>query len=321
MPTPRIAILGAGLAGIAAAQTLRAAGCETVVFEKSRSYGGRCATRIWNGDVVDHGAQYFTVGSSEFARAIRANAQLVVHPLDAPLLNQNGRPFPEKKRYYHREGNNRLARALAGGLDIRFETPVPPPEPLAGGWQVCGEPFDRVLTTAPLPQSAALFGVSLDAPETYEPCLTLLVRYWGEWLGRTPDRYGLAHSPGGGLRWSACENHKATRIQPGRTVLVLHATAEFSRLHWDGDPQEWGALLRAELEPAWGISPAHFDSHFSHRWLFSRLARPLTLPAFPEGVSYAGDAASDSRVESAWLNGATAAERLLGTLQTPTTGS
>ena len=114
MPTPRIAILGAGLAGIAAAQTLRAAGCETVVFEKSRSYGGRCATRIWNGDVVDHGAQYFTVGSSEFARAIRANAQLVVHPLEAPLLNQNGSPFP-----VNTPANASITRVLRAGAPAR----------------------------------------------------------------------------------------------------------------------------------------------------------------------------------------------------------
>jgi predicted NAD/FAD-dependent oxidoreductase len=265
--------------------------------------------------VVDHGAQYFTVGSSEFARAIRASAQLEVHPIEALLVHQNGRPFPEKKRYYHRGGNNRLARALAEGLDIRFETLVPPPAALTRGWQVCGEPFDRVLTTAPLPQSAALFGVALDAPDTYEPCLTLLARYWGEWLGRTPERYGLAHQPGGALLWSACENHKARRIQPGRTVFVLHASSSFSRHYWDADPQEWGRLLRAESEAAWGILPAHFDSQFSHRWLFARLARPLELPPFPEGVVYTGDAASDSRVESAWLSGVQAAERLLAELQ------
>lgn len=315
MTDVRIAIIGAGFAGIAAAQTLRAAGCRTVVFEKSRSYGGRCATRNWEGDVVDHGAQYFTVGSSEFARAIRVSAQLEVHPIEALLVHQNGRPFPEKKRYYHRGGNNRLARALAEGLDIRFETLVPPPAALTRGWQVCGEPFDRVLTTAPLPQSAALFGVALDAPDTYEPCLTLLARYWGEWLGRTPERYGLAHQPGGALLWSACENHKARRIQPGRTVFVLHASSSFSRHYWDADPQEWGRLLRAESEAAWGVLPAHFDSQFSHRWLFARLARPLELPPFPEGVVYTGDAASDSRVESAWLSGVQAAERLLAELQ------
>jgi renalase len=319
MTEERIAIIGAGLAGIAAAQTLRAEGCHTVVFEKSRSHGGRCATRNWEGDLVDHGAQYFTVGSSEFARAIRASAQSEVHPIESPLLNQNGRPFPEKKRYYHREGNNRLARALAAGLDIRFETPVPPPRRSPSGWEVCGEHFDRVLTTAPLPQSATLFDVPLDGAETYEPCLTLLARYWGEWLGLAPQRYGLAHTPGGALLWSACENHKAGRIQPGRTVFVLHASAAFSRQFWDADPNEWGALLRAELEPSWRISPAHFDSHFSHRWRFARLTRPPELPAFPEGVVYAGDAASDSRVESAWLAGVTAAERLLAELRPPRT--
>ncbi len=317
MKEERIAIIGAGLAGIAAAQTLRAAGCQTIVFEKSRSYGGRCATRNWEGDLVDHGAQYFTVGSSEFARAIRATAQSAVHPIEAPLVNQTGRPYPEKKRYYHREGNNRLALALAAGLEIRFETPVAPPQCTPDGWEVCGQRFERILTTAPLPQSAALFGVPLDDTESYEPCLTLLVRYWGEWLGDTPNRYGLTHSPGGGVLWSACENHKAKRIQPGRTVFVLHASAAFSRLFWDADPQQWGPLLRAELESAWGVSPAHFDSQFSHRWLFARLAHPLELPAFPAGVVYAGDAASDSRVESAWLHGVSAAERLLAELRSP----
>ncbi len=311
MSTPRVAIVGAGLAGIGAAQTLRAAGWETVVFEKSRSFGGRCATRNWDGDVVDHGAQYFTVGSSDFARVIRANAQNAVHPIDAPLCNHNGSSFPEKKRYYHREGNNRLARALADGLEIRFETPVPPPHPLAHGWEVCGEAFDHIITTAPLPQSTALFGLSQEVGETYEPCLTLLARYWGEWLGRTPNRYGLAHAPGSGLRWSACENHKIKRVQPGRTVMVLHASAEFSRRHWDAAPTEWGPLLRAELEQAWEISKAHFDSQFAHRWRYSRTARPADLPSFPHGVTYAGDAASESRVEAAWLAGVAAAKRLL----------
>ena len=317
MSDARIAIVGAGLAGIAAGQTLRAAGCQTVLFEKSRSHGGRCATRNWEGDLVDHGAQYFTVGSSAFARAIRARAQSAVHPIEAPLLREDGRPFPEKKRYYHREGNNRLARALATGLDIRFETPVDTPLPSPRGWEVCGEIFDRILTTAPLPQSAALFGLSPDTGAAYEPCLTLLARYWGEWLGHTPHRYGLAHAPGGNLLWSACENHKVRRIQPGRTVFVLHASAAFSRQFWDGDPREWGAILRATLEASWGISPAHFDSHFAHRWLFARITAPGEPPLFPEGVLYAGDAASNSRVESAWLSGVSAAERLLAGLGQP----
>jgi renalase len=313
----RIAIVGAGLAGIAAGQTLRSAGCQTVVFEKSRSYGGRCATRNWDGDLVDHGAQYFTVGSSEFARAIRAGAQTAVHPIEAPIVNRDGRPFPEKKRYYHREGNNRLARALAEGLDIRFETPVAPPRFSSGTWEICGETFDRILTTAPLPQSAALFGLTSDEGATYEPCLTLLVRYWGEWLGQSPHRYGLAHPPNDAILWSACENHKVRRIQPGRTVFVIHASAEFSRQYWDRDPQEWGAILRAELEAAWHVSPAHFDSFFSHRWLFARVPRARELPPFPDGVVYTGDAASESRVESAWLNGVSAAERLLADMLGP----
>ena len=40
-----VAIIGAGIAGLRAAETLRKAGLDVVVLEKSRGLGGRAATR------------------------------------------------------------------------------------------------------------------------------------------------------------------------------------------------------------------------------------------------------------------------------------
>ncbi len=299
------------MAGIGAAQTLRAAGVRVVVFEKSPSFGGRCATRNWEGDLVDHGAQYFTVGSSSFARAVRKVAGNEVHAIGGLLLRPNRVRFPERKRYYHRGGMKQLARLLAGGLDVRTKVQVPPLNRGEEGWLVEGETFGHVLSTAPLPQTVALFGAAPAEDVGYEPCLTLLLRYWGEWLGRTSRVYGMEHAPGSALRWSACENYKAGHIQPGRTVMVAHAGAAFSREFWDADPAEWGARLRAELEAAWQIAPAHFDGQFTHRWRFARVLRALPAPLLPENAWHAGDGVCESRVESAWLNGCTAAEKLL----------
>ncbi|HIP78813.1 MAG TPA: FAD-binding protein, partial [Kiloniellaceae bacterium] len=42
---PRIAVIGAGLAGLLCARRLQDAGLHPVVFEKSRGLGGRLATR------------------------------------------------------------------------------------------------------------------------------------------------------------------------------------------------------------------------------------------------------------------------------------
>jgi predicted NAD/FAD-dependent oxidoreductase len=73
------AVVGAGMAGVACARTLVQAGHRVTVFEKSRGFGGRMATRRTEFGGFDHGAQYFTVRDHRFARAL-LTAQNVVRP-------------------------------------------------------------------------------------------------------------------------------------------------------------------------------------------------------------------------------------------------
>ena len=56
----RVAIVGAGIAGLSCATHLQAMGFEVEVFEKSRGPSGRMSTREGDGWTADHGAQYFT---------------------------------------------------------------------------------------------------------------------------------------------------------------------------------------------------------------------------------------------------------------------
>ena len=65
-----IAIIGAGMAGVSAARTLEKAGFAVQIFEKSRSAGGRMATRESSYGSFDHGVQYFTIRDPRFAQAI-----------------------------------------------------------------------------------------------------------------------------------------------------------------------------------------------------------------------------------------------------------
>jgi renalase len=64
--TNKAAIIGAGLAGLSCARTLRRAGFFVEVFEQARIIGGRIATTRIGGDTFDHGAQYLTARSQEF---------------------------------------------------------------------------------------------------------------------------------------------------------------------------------------------------------------------------------------------------------------
>ena len=66
----RVAIIGAGLAGLIAGRELFRGGADVIVFDKGRSPGGRLATRRIGGATLDHGAQFFTVRSPAFAAQV-----------------------------------------------------------------------------------------------------------------------------------------------------------------------------------------------------------------------------------------------------------
>jgi hypothetical protein len=56
----RVAIIGAGIAGISCARALKASGKLVTLFDKSTGPGGRASHRLFEQWGADHGAQYFT---------------------------------------------------------------------------------------------------------------------------------------------------------------------------------------------------------------------------------------------------------------------
>ena len=62
----RIAIIGAGFAGLVCAKLLKQSGYNCTIFEKSRGVGGRMATRRNDAYSFDHGAQFFYVKTPQF---------------------------------------------------------------------------------------------------------------------------------------------------------------------------------------------------------------------------------------------------------------
>ena len=292
-----IAVIGAGLAGIAAARGLTERGARVTILEKSRGCGGRCATKRWQGQVVDHGAQFFTLRDPRFEAAARAACGEALQRLQAPVLDGSGRILPDDGRWFHRDGNSRLVRALAEGLEIRTEVTV---AEARGLLRVEGGAFDAVISTAPWPQTAKLFGLQAGVDDI--PCLAAVLVYRGDWLGRTREAYAV-RDPAADLAWSACENHKPGRVAAGCTVLVAHVGEAFSRTHLEHPAAEIPGLLREAVETVWGLSAEDFVEGLGHRWRYARSEGGLQLPALPPGLHYVGDALRRSRVEDAWLAG------------------
>lgn len=74
----RVAIIGAGIAGLSCAQDLEAHGFAVTIFDKSKGVGGRMSHRYFGDWEADHGAQYFTARDplfqSEVAQWVQAEA-------------------------------------------------------------------------------------------------------------------------------------------------------------------------------------------------------------------------------------------------------
>jgi hypothetical protein len=297
------------------------------VFEKSRSFGGRCASRKFHEHIVDHGAQYFTVSEEPFREFLDELPEGDLQELPLPIRDFDGNEFktPKGARYYIRRGNNTLGRHPAANLTVHRERQI---EQLRPGskkpWALDGEEFDTVLLTPPLPQMAGILssmGSSHDESEAmkgYLPNLTGFFEYDGHPEGLSTERYALvdlnrdATHP---LAWSACENAKEGRIDPGKTVYVAQASGEFSQEYLEADPREWLEKLRGYLEEFWALDPAKRARTFGHRWRYARVSESIPLSVIapgglPPGVFAAGDFQSKSRVEAAWMNGWRAAEQV-----------
>lgn len=186
----RLAIIGAGPAGLAAAYALRDADVHAVVFEKSRGVSGRAATRWRDAPApdgspfrwrYDHGAQYLSPApDSRAARLVRdglpsdglVDVEGAVWPFDDDGVLRPDRARDQAGPHWtYRDGVADLGRRLRDavpGLDLRLQTRAARLRRGPEGWAVetddgpagAAERFDAVLLTPPAPQTADLLAAS-----------------------------------------------------------------------------------------------------------------------------------------------------------------
>jgi predicted NAD/FAD-dependent oxidoreductase len=110
-------IIGAGMTGLSAARVLTKKGHDVIVLDKGRGIGGRMSTRTIEQAKADHGAQYFSVKSSEFKSLIK---ELVSNNVAKEWhLAQR-----ENIRYIGTKGMNSIPKKLAESLNVKVNEKV-----------------------------------------------------------------------------------------------------------------------------------------------------------------------------------------------------
>lgn len=182
-----VVVVGAGVSGLLAARRLVDAGHSVVVIDGDTVAGGRLATRLIGGARLDHGAQFMTARSPEFADLMQAwLADGTVYEwcrgFAQPPAEPDGHP-----RYAAAGGMAELAGTLAEGLVVQLGNPVVAvdrAEALVGLDDGSTMVAAGVVLTPPVPRSLALVdaaGVPLPVEArqaleavAYEPTLAAL---------------------------------------------------------------------------------------------------------------------------------------------------
>lgn len=321
MKQPSIAVVGAGVAGLACARHLTEAHLDVRLFDKGRSPGGRLATRRTEtplGEVsFDHGAQYISVRDSAFARVMDDFA-----PTGAAALWEfdDGMNDPARTRlprWVGTPGMSALARHMTGRLAIKTSVLVTRVRTEGDGWrldidspdqdQSASEgPFDALVLALPAEQAAPLLApvapalaVEATAART-APCWAALFafdrRFNAPFEAR---RFGADEA----LLWVVRETSK-----PGRTgseAWVVHASSAWSRANLDLTPQQAADVLFSAFRVVVPEAPQPIWLQ-AHRWRYAFVETPASSPFAWDAdlrLGLCGDWRIGARVEAAWLSG------------------
>jgi renalase len=310
--TGPVAIIGAGLSGLSCARALQTAGVTARVFERSSTIGGRCATQLWQGHLVDTGVQYFTAQSDDFKKELLTRLRQF-RPIISPIFDQDNQilPHPCGPRFYVLQGNNYFAHTLSHGLDIRLNTGIEAVTFRASEVQILGETYRAVVSSLPGPQTARLFALP-QSPANYEPCLVALLEYASKDLGRSRECYGRILAHGDPVQASYCENNKVGRIVGNKTVFVVEASPRYSRDFADAPSETYLPDLVRRHEEIWGIPSGQITAASGHCWKYGRPVESQKRRVDPPpGGFICGDSRTESTVENVWLDGHKAAQEVL----------
>jgi renalase len=298
-------VIGAGIAGIAAARALSDADQPVRVLDRGRRPGGRMSGRELHGRVVDLGASYLTAAEgSEFADVVADwVARGVAREWTDTFSVAGPDGITDRKtgpvRYGAAGGMRSLVLDLARDLDVVTGRTV---QHVGPGPVVDAEAVDAVVLALPDPQARRLLTPGSPTEQALDPrgwqATLAVVLGWADrrW---DADLNGVFVHDHPAVEWIADDG---ARRGDGAAVLVAHTSAAFAAGHL-AEPDAAGPGVAAAVcamldlpEPEW--------THV-HRWTFAKPAHPREEPFhLADGIGLCGDGwSAPSKVQSAWTSG------------------
>ena len=312
-------IVGAGLAGITAARRLNKQGRnQFLLVDKSKSVGGRLATRRVADGKADHGAQFFTVRTEELEEDVQDWLN------KGWIRNWFGDDHP---RYTAVDGMNKLAKQLSEGFTASLESKVTSIVEKEGAYEVSDDKgqvwkSEKVLLTMPIPQIVQLLK---DSELSVQPSALKQLKsisfeptYVGIFHFKTPTSLPeIGHIdqdlPDGVER---VVDHQKKGISD-EVIVSVYMTGDWSRRYFGEDYVM--SLMQDKLGSY--LNWEDLESEQLKRWRYAQAKNVLrssyldlkgdaTLVAAGDAFLRENDEAGRTRFESAYLSGKDAAAYL-----------
>ena len=316
-----VAIIGAGMAGLAAATALQEAGVAATLFERRQHAGGR----LGHDPQTDMGAQYFTARHPVFRQVTRHWQDRGWVAEWSPLLYhhdlaQGLRPSPDTiQRLVAVPGMAMLARHLQQGLRLEQASITALRQAAGGDWLLLTDdgaeqgPFSAVILATSADAAAELLAV---APQLQQDIAR--VEMHGCWSVSLqfeqllPTLVDACFVRTGPLDWLARNSSKPQREGP--ETWVLQSTASWAEQHRHTDAEQVISALGHAMTEVMNLQLPHPSVSQATFWPDARPAQELkwgALAAPRNNLYVCGDWCLGGRIENAWLSGRQAAKALL----------
>ncbi|MGB7406946.1 MAG: FAD-dependent oxidoreductase [Pontixanthobacter sp.] len=303
--SPRIAIIGAGMAGLTCAIALRERGHTATLFDKGRGAGGRMSTRrvtVEDEEITfDHGAQYFTARDPGFVE--------VVEGWEAKGVAARW-PAAGNDAFVGTPGMNGPLKHMAYDMDVRWSTRVEAFARTANAWSLliggAEQLYDVVIIAVPAEQAANLLKgaghsfADIASCSHSAPCWATMASF----EARLPITVDCRKEKNARISWAARNSAKPARMD--RECWVLHASPDFSREMLDLPKAAVAQKMLSTFFEENACDPRIPTYSDAHRWLYA-MAEPSGDQSYlwdaEAGLGVCGDWCVAPRVEGAWQSG------------------
>ncbi len=270
--TKRVAVVGAGLAGLSCARVLRRAGCYVEVFEKDRIIGGRMATTRVGATSFDHGAPYITARSPTFQKFVSELVDTGYAARWVPKTSSGENANTMHAWYVGTPGMSSILRPLAESVRITPNRNVHTLARSEKGWnlwfddETSAGPFHAVAVAVPANQAQLLLG-RIDqlcdpiGKVRMSPTWAVMVRLEDRIMPEQDTYSDMSDL----IRWVSRNNAKPGRQGRGDHVII-HASPSFSRETEDAEPEQVAEELWAEVSHALSLPPIRPSQISAHLW-------------------------------------------------------